>query len=165
MVGWWRSITRVVRQTPQPTKPQAPASRKRILIADDDDEVLELVRVLLGGAGHQVLIACDGRTALRGLFTRRPDLMVVNLDIPVLDGWRVLESVRHLSDLPVIVLSSSDNEFDRARALRAGADDWIHTPCSGEYLLERIDYALDLSAEPELEIDDGLTVVDFLHHR
>ncbi len=154
-----------MRHTPHPTKTRVPTDRKRILIADDDDEVLELVRVLLGRAGHQVLIACDGRTALRGLFTRRHDLMVVNLDIPVLDGWRVLESVRHLSDLPVIVLSSSDNEFDRARALRAGADDWIHTPCNGEFLLERIDYALDISAEPEPDVADGLTVVDFLQHR
>lgn len=137
----------------------------RILIADDDDEALELVRVLLGRAGHQVLIACDGRTALRGLFTRRPDLMIVNLDIPVLDGWRVLESVRHLSDLPVIVLSASDNEFDRARALRAGADDWIHIPCGGELLLERIEAALALIEEPEHDADDGLTVVDFLQRR
>lgn len=154
-----------MRSTPHPSTTPDPGKRKRILIADDDDEVLELVRVLLGGAGHQVLIACDGRTALRGLFTRRPDLMIVNLDIPVLDGWRVLESVRHLSDLPVIVLSASDNEFDRARALRAGADDWIHTPCGGELLLERIEYALDISAEPDLDADDGLTVVDFLQHR
>lgn len=142
-----------------------PHQRTRILIADDNDEVLELVRVLLGRAGHQVLIACDGRTALRGLFTRRPDLMVVNLDIPILDGWRVLESVRHLSDLPVIVLSSSDNEFDHARALRAGADDWVHTPCSGELLLERIEAALAIVADPEPEIDDGITVVDLLQRR
>lgn len=142
-----------------------PLQRTRILIADDDDEVLELVRVLLGRAGYQVLIACDGRTALRGLFTRRPDLMVVNLDIPLLDGWRVLESVRHLSDLPVIVLSSSDNEFDRARALRAGADDWVHTPCSGEMLLERIENLLVTVADDEPDIDDGLTVVDMLQHR
>ena len=142
-----------------------PRHPTRILIADDDDEVLELVRVLLGRAGYQVLIACDGRTALRGLFTRRPDLMVVNLDIPVLDGWRVLESVRHLSDLPVIVMSASDNEFDRARAMRAGADDWLHKPCNGEVLLEHIEAAMELVADPEADIDDGLTVVDLLQRR
>jgi DNA-binding response OmpR family regulator len=143
-----------------------PIQRTRILIADDDDEVLELVRVLLGRAGYQVLIATDGRTALRGLFTRRPDLMVLNLDIPVLDGWQVLESVRHLSDLPVIALSASDNEFQRARALRAGADDWIRSPCSGEELLERIEAALALVAhENDDDVDDGLTVVDLLQHR
>ena len=76
-----------------------PRQRTRILIADDDDEVLELVRVLLGRAGHQVLIACDGRTALRRTVHAPPRSDGLNLDIPVLDGWRVLESVRHLSDL------------------------------------------------------------------
>lgn len=135
----------------------------RILIVDDDDEVLELVRVLLGGAGHQILIACDGRTALRGMFNRRPDLVVLKLDLPVVDGWRVLESIRHLSDVPVIALSSSASELDRARALKAGADDWLPSPCSGETLMERIEALLP--EPPAHGEDDGIVVVDFLHRR
>ena len=138
----------------------------RILIANDNEEVLELVRVLLGRAGYEMFIACDGRTALRGMFTRRPDLVVLDLDIPVLDGWKVLESIRHLSDVPVIVLGDDQSELDRVRALRGGADEWLAKPCHGETLLERIDAqlakAVDRDADDE---DDGITVVDLLPRR
>lgn len=137
----------------------------RILIANDNDEILELVRVLLGRAGYEMLIACDGRTALRGMFSRRPDLVVLDLDIPVLDGWKVLESIRHLSDVPVIVLGDNQSELDRVRALRSGADEWLAKPCSGEALLERIDVQLAKAAERDVDEDDGLTVVDLLPRR
>src|SRR5687768_12048774 len=92
-----------------------------VLVVEDAPEVREVVRVLLERAGLQVAEAGDGRVALRLLFERRPDAVVLDVGLPELDGWTVLERIREVSSVPVLMLTAEDTEFDKVRALRGGA--------------------------------------------
>ncbi|MFF2193922.1 response regulator transcription factor [Streptomyces sp. NPDC058157] len=114
----------------------------RILLVEDDADLATALRALLGRAGHEVLHAPDGREALRRLFADRPDLMVLDIGLPELDGWQVLERTRDLTDLPVLLLTARGAEADRVRGLRAGADDYLPKPFGQEELLARIEALL-----------------------
>jgi DNA-binding response OmpR family regulator len=135
----------------------------RLLVVDDDDDLRSLVRGLLTRAGFEVLEAAAGRAALRVLHAERPALVVLDVGLPDLDGWQVLERIRDLSDLPVIMLTARDEELDRVRGLRAGADDYVVKPFGRLELLARIE-ALLRRADPPAHRDayrDGLLEVDF----
>ncbi|MER7762245.1 response regulator transcription factor [Streptomyces sp. NPDC097619] len=114
----------------------------RILVVEDDADLALALRTLLGRAGYQVLHSPDGREALRRLFADRPDLMVLDLGLPGLDGWQVLERTRDLTDLPVLLLTARGAEADRVRGLRAGADDYLPKPFGQQELLARIEALL-----------------------
>ena len=92
-------------------------SRSRILVIDDDDDVRELVRTLLTRAGHDVRDAADGRAGLREFFSSPPDLVVLDVTMPGLDGWETLSRIRDLSDVPVLMLTARDAELERVRGL------------------------------------------------
>lgn len=113
-----------------------------LLIVEDDAATVVALRGLLVGAGYEVATASDGRVALRLLFSQRPDLMVLDLVVPGLDGWRVMARARDMSDLPVLVVSGLDDVGHRVRALRAGADDYLVKPFHGEELVARVEALL-----------------------
>ncbi|MFD3971099.1 response regulator transcription factor [Streptomyces cyaneofuscatus] len=110
----------------------------KLLIVEDDAATVVALEGLLGPCGYDVVSASDGREGLRLLFAQRPDLLLLDLVVPGLDGWRVLARVRDMSDLPVLVLSGRGDVADRVRALRAGADDYLVKPCDGEELVARV---------------------------
>ncbi|WP_406289435.1 response regulator transcription factor [Streptomyces sp. NBC_00209] len=114
----------------------------RLLIVEDDPASALALRELLAGDGYEVLHAADGRDALRLLFEERPALMLLDLGVPGLDGWRVLARTRDMSDLPVIVLSARDDLADLVRGLRGGADDYVVKPFRNEELLARVEALL-----------------------
>ncbi|MCB5169227.1 response regulator transcription factor [Streptomyces bambusae] len=114
----------------------------RILVVEDDADVATVLRVLLTRAGYEVLQAEDGREGMRRLFDAEPDLMVLDIGLPGLDGWQVLERTRDMTDLPVLLLSARGAEADRVRGLRAGADDYLGKPFGHEELLARIEALL-----------------------
>ncbi|MFJ2154343.1 response regulator transcription factor [Streptomyces microflavus] len=114
----------------------------KLLIVEDDAATIVALRGLLVGAGYQVVTAADGREGLRLLFSQRPDLMVLDLVVPGLDGWRVMARARDMSDLPVLVVSGLDDVGHRVRALRAGADDYLVKPFHGEELVARVEALL-----------------------
>ncbi|MFF7338243.1 response regulator transcription factor [Streptomyces sp. NPDC008163] len=114
----------------------------RLLIVEDDPASALALRQLLAGDGYEVLHAADGRDALRLLFEERPALMLLDLGVPGLDGWRVLARTRDMSDLPVIVLSARDDLADLVRGLRGGADDYVVKPFRNEELLARVEALL-----------------------
>lgn len=114
----------------------------KLLIVEDDAATVVALRGLLLRAGYEVVTAADGREGLRLLFAQRPDLMVLDLVVPELDGWRVLNRARDVSDLPVLVLSGLDGVEHRVRALRAGADDYLVKPFHGEELVARVEALL-----------------------
>src|ERR1700741_5402288 len=93
-----------------------------VLVVDDDVDVRSLVSELLTRAGYSVAQAPDGREALRMLYDQRPDLIVLDVSMPELDGWGTLERIRELSDVPVVMLSAHGAELEKVRALRSGAD-------------------------------------------
>ncbi|RSS50131.1 response regulator transcription factor [Streptomyces sp. WAC01280] len=114
----------------------------RLLIVEDDPDLALALRVLLTRHGYEVSVAADGREGLRLLFAERPALMVLDLLLPELDGWEVLDRTRDMSDLPVLVLSGLGDVDDRVRGLRSGADDYLVKPFDRTELLARVEALL-----------------------
>jgi DNA-binding response OmpR family regulator len=139
-------------------------SGRRVLVVDDDPDIRGLVRELLDRRGFDVTEARDGQEALRAFFANRPDLVVLDVTMPVLDGWKTLERIRELSDVPVVMLTAKATELEKTRGLRAGADDYVTKPFGKQELLARVDAVLRRSGTREAAPDsysDGLVAIDF----
>jgi len=123
-----------------------------IALVDDDRNILTSVSLALQAEGFVTRVYSDGATALKGLLDNRPDLAVVDIKMPRMDGMEMLRRLREKSDLPVIFLTSKDTEIDEALGLAMGADDYIGKPFSQRLLIERIRAVLRRTArrsEPE----------------
>jgi DNA-binding response OmpR family regulator len=117
-----------------------------ILVVDDADHIRKLVRKLLEGAGHEVVEAANGRECLQRLYTLKPDLVLLDVSMPDMDGWTALERIRELTWVPVLMLTASDTPPERVKGLRGGADDYILKPFEPDELLARIDAVLRRTA-------------------
>ena len=117
-------------------------SASRILVVDDDDDIRGLLRTLLERAGHEVVEAPDGRSGLRELFAGSPDLVILDVAMPGLDGWATLERIREVTDVPVLMLTARDAELERVRGLQGGADDYVVKPFGRQELVPRVDVLL-----------------------
>lgn len=135
---------------------------RRILVVDDDPDIRGLLRELLDRRGFAVTEARDGQEALRTFFDQRPDLVVLDVSMPVLDGWQTLERIRELSDVPVVMLTAKATELEKTRGLRAGADDYVTKPFGRQELLARVEALLRRTgrreAEPERYSDAFLSI-------
>lgn len=109
-----------------------------IALVDDDRNILTSVSMTLEAEGFQVRTYTDGESALQGLLARPVDLAVLDIKMPRMDGMELLQRLRQRSSLPVIFLTSKDEELDQLMGLRLGADDYITKPFSQRLLLERI---------------------------
>ncbi len=138
-----------------------------VLVVDDDPDVRALVSTLLGRAGYLVTEAPDGRAALKALYGQRPDLVVLDVNMPDLDGWATLERIRDLSDVPVVMLSARGEELEKVRALRAGADDYVTKPFGRQELLARVESVLRraVGSGPKETYSDAFLTVDFAERR
>jgi DNA-binding response OmpR family regulator len=113
-------------------------SRSRILVVDDDVITRDLLRAVLERAGHEVREAPDGRTGLRAVYAVSPDLVILNVEMPGLDGWTTLERIRDLGDVPVLMLTARETELERLRGLQEGADDYIVKPFGHQEIVARV---------------------------
>ena len=102
----------------------------KILIVDDDRTLLRFISEYLEGEGFQVVTADRGTKALKRFYDERPDLVVLDLMMPGMDGWEVCARLRELSDTPVILLSAKSSETDKLRGFRLGVDDYVTKPFS-----------------------------------
>jgi DNA-binding response OmpR family regulator len=121
------------------------------LVIEDEPDIASAIRAVLESGGLQVLTAADGRSGLRSFHAGRPAVVLLDLGLPVLDGWAVLDRIRELSDVPVLILTSHGLEAEKVRGLRAGADDFVTKPFSNAELLARVQALLRrgrLSPEP-----------------
>jgi two-component system response regulator ChvI len=109
-----------------------------IALVDDDRNILTSVSMVLEAEGFDVRTYSDGATALTALGQSAPDLAVLDIKMPRMDGMEVLRRLRQKSDLPVIFLTSKDEEIDEVLGLRMGADDYVRKPFSQRLLVERI---------------------------
>src|ERR1700681_3159918 len=109
-----------------------------IALVDDDRNILTSVAMTLESEGFAVRTFSDGAEALRGLAAQPVDLAILDIKMPRMDGMELLERLRKQSDLPVIFLTSKDDEVDELMGLRMGADDYIKKPFSQRLLIERI---------------------------
>ena len=141
----------------------------KIALVDDDQNILTSVSLALEAEGFIVDKYIDGEQGLNGIKRRPPDLLVLDIKMPKLDGIEVLERLRKTSNLPVIFLTSKDDEVDEAMGLRTGADDYIKKPFSQRLLIERIKAILrrvnsDSQIDPEALITRGDLVMDTSRH-
>ncbi|MCC6495240.1 MAG: response regulator [Propionibacteriaceae bacterium] len=139
----------------------------RILVVDDDSVLQRTLRINLRARGHEVLLAGTGEEAVSGFVTGQPDLVILDLGLPDLDGVEVLRRLRRRSSVPVIVLSARQQADDKVEALDEGADDYVSKPFSIDELMARVRVALrrgTVEAEaPEPLRSEGL-VLDFGAH-
>ena len=110
----------------------------KILIADDDPQILRALRITLSARGYEVVTAQDGREALKLATDRHPDIIVLDLGMPGLTGIEVIEAVRAWSAVPILVVSGRSDSVDKVEALDAGADDYVTKPFAADELLARI---------------------------
>lgn len=110
----------------------------KLLVADDDRDLLDLVAFALTQSGYIVIKASDGRQALQGFDREQPDLAILDLNMPVLTGFEVCSRIREVSTIPILILTSRDEEEDLVRALDLGADDYLTKPFSPRTLLARV---------------------------
>src|SRR3954471_22484653 len=110
----------------------------RILVVDDDADIRGLLRELLERTGALVHEAADGREALRMLYDARPELIVLDIAMPEMDGWQTLERIREMTDVPVLMLTAREGALEAARGLRPGPDDSAQKPFGRQELLARV---------------------------
>jgi DNA-binding response OmpR family regulator len=109
-----------------------------VLVVEDDPDIRGLVIALVERAGMTGLPAADGRAGIRAFFEHRPDLTVLDIGLPGLDGWQVLERVREVSNAPVMVLTAAGENPEKIRGLDSGADDYVTKPFDPDVLVARI---------------------------
>jgi two-component system, OmpR family, KDP operon response regulator KdpE len=119
-----------------------------ILVVDDEPEILRALRTNLAAHGYEVVSATSGAEALAAYTARRPDLVLLDLGLPDVDGLELVERIRAHAATPIVVLSARGAERDKVRALDLGADDYLTKPFGVEELLARIRVALRHAARP-----------------
>ncbi len=128
---------------------------KKILVVDDDAALVRLFDQILTGKGYEMLKASNGQEALRLFFAHKPDLVLLDIVMPVMDGWQTCSRIRDLSDVPIIMLTGQQkNEDDIVRGLDYGADDYLLKPVGSKELLARVRAILrraELPPAPDVE--------------
>src|SRR5215210_7536200 len=116
----------------------AAGDQATVLVVDDDPKIVRLVRASLQPAGFEVLSAGDGEAGIAMVESERPDLIILDRNMPRLDGLTACARIRELSDLPVLMLTALSTEADRVAGLEGGADDYVVKPFSPIELLARV---------------------------
>ena len=148
---------------------------RTVLIVDDEPKIVQLARDYLEHAGFAVLTAGDGPSAIQAVRTRRPDLVVLDLGLPHLDGLDVTRTLRAESSTPIVMLTARDDELDKLLGLELGADDYITKPFSPRELVARVRALMrrvaahdaETAAAPAkalMSFDDGRLIIDDERH-
>ncbi len=140
-----------------------------ILIVEDEPQVRDVIRRLVERAGMNAIDASDGRAGLQLCFAQRPDLVVLDLSLPELDGWEVLARIREVSEVPVLMLTGHGDELQKVRGLRSGADDYVTKPFGRQELVARVEALLrrrkdEVDATPPVYVDE-FVCIDQLQRR
>jgi two-component system KDP operon response regulator KdpE len=132
----------------------------RILIVDDDAQLRRALQINLAARGFQVTVAVDGRAALRAVAEADPEIVILDLGLPDVDGVQVLGAIRQCSSIPVIVLSARVDSADKVEALDLGADDYVTKPFGMEELLARLRAAIRRATSPQ-QVEPVVTTDSF----
>jgi DNA-binding response OmpR family regulator len=139
----------------------------RVLVIEDDPDIALGIKTVLGKSGFEVASSTDGRDGLRAFHAARPDLVILDIGLPEMDGWTVLERIRDLSEVPVLILTAHSLETEKVRGLRGGADDYLTKPFGNAEFVARVQALLrrQQGADPSGEVyDDGSVQVNFGTH-
>ncbi len=142
---------------------------KRLLIVDDDIDLCRMIKHTFDAEGMQVFTANDGREGIQAFFQHRPDLVLLDIRMPEMDGWELCRQIRLMSDTPVIMLTTLDEDQEIIRGLQIGADDFVTKPFSREVLLARVQAVFRRTAiQPQptstAAYHDGYLMVDLARH-
>lgn len=137
------------------------SDEKTILVVDDEPRYLRLVEVNLVTDGYAVQTAMDGQQAVEAVASDQPDLILLDVMMPVMDGFTACERIREFSSVPIIIVTAKGEERDRVRGLDAGADDYIVKPFSAQELLARVRAVL---RRAERQTVDSFHEPVFKHH-
>jgi DNA-binding response OmpR family regulator len=146
------------------------ATRPTVLVVDDDDNMLTLLKLALERAGARVLTANSGSQALRQTFEHRPDVILLDISMPNVDGFTICQRLRDLSDVPIIMVTAVDGPEHVTRAFAYGADDYITKPFDLGELTARIQACLRRAPKGEgtndtLALGKGELIIDLNRHR
>lgn len=133
---------------------------RRLLIIDDDISLVELLESYFTTQGFEVVTASNGKEGLRRFYESRPDLVILDVTMPQMDGWETLRRLRDLSDVPVIMLTVRSEETDVLRGFTLGADDYVTKPFSFAELAARVRAVLNRVAPRDNATPDILTAGD-----
>jgi two-component system KDP operon response regulator KdpE len=141
------------------------SDKPKILVVDDDARLLEALTIFLGQRGYQVSAAANGREGLQCFYRLRPDLVVLDIMMPQMDGWELCMRIREMTDAPVIMLTARGQEYDKVKGLKMGADDYLVKPFSLHELEARIEAVLRRGRPAEATANgivyhDGTLTVD-----
>ena len=120
------------------TKGEVLMANEKILVVDDDVNICELLRLYLEKEGYTVSIVNDGESAVKSFGEIQPDLMLLDIMLPRLDGWQVCREVRKFSDKPIIMLTAKGETFDKVLGLELGADDYVVKPFDAKEVVARV---------------------------
>ena len=143
-----------------------PAPERSVLIIEDDDAIAGAVEILVRKQGLVPLRAANGRQGVRMFYNEQPDLIILDIGLPEMDGWQVLERIREVSEVPILMLTAQILESDKVQGLTSGADDYLTKPFSIRELGARIEALLRRAAttrpEPaeaaEVFVDDAISM-------
>lgn len=124
-------------------------SVQKILIVDDDTNICELLRLYLEKDGFETVVANDGEQAIQIAERAKPDLILLDIMLPKLDGWQVCREIRKTSDTPIIMLTAKGETFDKILGLELGADDYVSKPFDAKEVIARIKAVLRRSFDKE----------------
>jgi DNA-binding response OmpR family regulator len=151
-----------------------PSRKASVLVVDDDVRILRMIQRILELEGHQVLKASNGEAALQVFDDENPELVLLDIMMPGMDGYAVCQRLREFSPVPIILVTAKGNDEEKVKGLDAGADDYITKPFSSKELVARVRAVLrrttlwdehpELTAHPNDFIIDDL-IIDFARHR
>ena len=125
------------------------AAKTSILLVDDDPQLIRLVRANLESVGYRVLVAMDAHSALETVNMEMPELILLDIMLPEVDGYELCQRIREFSDVPIIMLTAKVEDVDKVRGLKSGADDYLTKPFNVQELLARIEAVLRRTGPPD----------------
>jgi len=143
-----------------------PQDKATILVVDDDRALCNLLSMRLGNAGYKVIVGMDGLEGLKQFFEAKPEMVILDIMMPKLDGWEVCRRIREVSNAPILMLTAKGQERDELQGLSLGADDYLSKPFSYQKLLARVEAALRRSqptnmASKDTLYRDGAITIDY----
>ena len=133
-------------------------AKQKILIADDEAQIREILRIYFEKEGFEVIEAEDGAAAILKVQSEKPDILLLDIMMPVLDGIEVCKQVRKMSDLPIIMVTAKDDDDDRIAGLEIGADDYITKPFNSREVVARVKAVLRRAGTQEKKGESPIPV-------
>ncbi len=137
---------------------KSPDFNKKILVVDDESSILQTLRFNLERSGYEVVTATDGRSAVAMAQREQPDLVVLDIMLPILDGIETCREIRKFSSVPIIMLTAKDQEIDKVLALELGADDYVTKPFALHEFLARVKARLRRQSPIAPGVDDAIAL-------